>query len=79
MLEPLSENAQSKDLGLSHGLVRRRAICQDARQLWNLRKPSTVFAFALDCKFHRSLHNEFDFRYNNRKNPGIFGAAIKAC
>lgn len=23
--------------------------------------------------------NEFEFRYNNRMNPDIFGAAIKAC
>jgi hypothetical protein len=23
--------------------------------------------------------NEFEFRYNNRKNPDIFGAAIRAC
>ncbi len=23
--------------------------------------------------------NEFEFRYNNRENVGIFGAAIKAC
>jgi hypothetical protein len=22
---------------------------------------------------------EFEFRYNNRKNPDIFGAAIQAC
>ena len=23
--------------------------------------------------------NEFEFRYNNRENPDIFGAAIRAC
>lgn len=23
--------------------------------------------------------NEFEFRYNNRMNPDIFGAAIRAC
>jgi len=23
--------------------------------------------------------NEFEFRYNNRTNPDIFGAAIRAC
>ena len=23
--------------------------------------------------------NEFEFRYNNRKNADIFGAAIRAC
>ena len=23
--------------------------------------------------------NEFEFRYNNRNNPNIFGIAIRAC
>ena len=25
------------------------------------------------------LDNEFEFRYNNRKNPDIFGTAVRAC
>jgi len=36
--------------------------------------------------FHKVRHkylplydNEFEFRYNNRNNSGIFGAAIPAC
>ena len=30
-------------------------------------------------KVWRIYVNEFEFRYNNRENPDIFGAAIRAC
>jgi hypothetical protein len=38
-----------------------------------------VGAFHRSAEIHAAYVAEFQFRYNNRKNADIFGAAIKGC
>ncbi len=47
---------------------------------WSLVKRGVVGTFHKVSRKYLPLYvNEFEFRYNNRKNPDIFGAAIRAC
>lgn len=47
---------------------------------WSLVKRGIVGTFHKVSRKYLPLYvNEFEFRYNNRKNPDIFGAAIRAC
>ncbi len=47
---------------------------------WSIVKRGIVGTFHKVSKKYLPLYvNEFEFRYNNRNNPDIFGAAIKAC
>jgi transposase-like protein len=47
---------------------------------WSIVKRGIVGTFHKVSKKYLQLYvNEFEFRYNNRKNPDIFGAAIRAC
>jgi len=47
---------------------------------WSIVKRGVVGTFHKVSKKYLPLYvNEFEFRYNNRMNPDIFGAAIRAC
>ncbi len=47
---------------------------------WSLFKRGVVGTFHKMSRKYMPLYvNEFEFRYNNRTNPDIFGAAIRAC
>ncbi len=47
---------------------------------WSIVKRGIVGTFHKVSRKYLPLYvNEFEFRYNNRNNPDIFGAAIKAC
>ena len=47
---------------------------------WSIVKRGIIGTFHKVSKKHLQLYvNAFEFRYNNRNNPDIFGAAIKAC
>jgi hypothetical protein len=47
---------------------------------WSMVKRGIVGTFHKVSKKYLPLYvNEFEFRYNNRENADIFGAAIRAC
>ncbi len=47
---------------------------------WSLVKRGIMGTFHKVSKKYLPLYvNEFEFRYNNRMNPDIFGAAIRVC
>ena len=47
---------------------------------WSIVKRGIVGTFHKVSKKYLPLYvNEFEFRYNNRNNPDIFGAAVRAC
>ena len=47
---------------------------------WSIVKCGIVGTFHKVSKKYLPLYvNEFEFRYNNRNNSDIFGAAIRAC
>ena len=47
---------------------------------WSIVKRGIVGTFHKVSRKYLPLYvNEFEFRYNNRMNPDIFGAAIRAC
>ena len=47
---------------------------------WSMVKRGIVSSFhKVSAKYLPLYVNEFEFRYNNRMNPDIFGAAIRAC
>jgi hypothetical protein len=47
---------------------------------WSIVKRGIVGTFhKVSAKYLPLYVNEFEFRYNNRKNADIFGAPIRAC
>jgi len=59
-----------------HGNVHTQTI----EGFWSLVKRGIIGTFHKASRKYLPLYvNEFEFRYNNRKNPDIFGAAIRAC
>lgn len=53
---------------------------QTIEGFWSIIKRGVVGTFHKVCKKYMMLHvAEFQFRYNNRHNPDIFGAAIAGC
>jgi transposase-like protein len=71
-----------------HGVVDHRAgeyvvgavHTQTIEGFWSLVKRGIVGTFhKVSHKYLPLYVNEFEFRYNNRMNPDIFGAAIRAC
>ena len=47
---------------------------------WSLVKRGIMGTFHKVSRKYLPLYvNEFQFRYNNRTNPDIFGTAIRAC
>jgi transposase-like protein len=59
-----------------HGNIHTNTI----EGFWSLVKRGIIGTFHKVSKKYLPLYvNEFEFRYNNRKNPDIFGAAIRAC
>ena len=47
---------------------------------WSIVKRGIVGTFHKVSRKYLPLYvNEFEFQYNNRMNPDIFGAAIRAC
>ncbi|MDQ6706426.1 MAG: IS1595 family transposase, partial [Acidobacteriota bacterium] len=47
---------------------------------WSIVKRGIIGTFHKVSRKYLPLYvNEFEFRYNNRMNPDIFGAAIRAC
>jgi hypothetical protein len=71
-----------------HGMVRHwqnEYVCgavhtNTLEGFWSLVKRGIMGTFHKVSRKYLPLYvNEFEFRYNNRKNPDIFGAAIRAC
>lgn len=59
-----------------HGNIHTNTI----EGFWSIVKRGIVGTFHKVSKKYLPLYvNEFEFRYNNRENPDIFGVAIKAC
>jgi transposase-like protein len=59
-----------------HGNVHTQTI----EGFWSLVKRGIVGTFHKVSRKYLPLYvNEFEFRYNNRDNPDIFGAVIRAC
>ena len=59
-----------------HGAIHTNTI----EGFWSIVKRGIVGTFhKVSKKFLPLYVNEFEFRYNNRKNADIFGAAIRAC
>jgi transposase-like protein len=59
-----------------HGNIHTQTI----EGFWSLIKRGIVGTFHKVSRKYLPLYvNEFQFRYNNRMNPDIFGAAIRAC
>lgn len=76
------------DQGYPHGVVDHRAHqyvygavhTQTIEGFWSILKRGIVGTFHKVSKTYLHLYvAEFQFRYNNRENPDIFGAAIKEC
>jgi hypothetical protein len=56
------------------------AITANIDSFWSMMKRGIVGTFHKVSKKYLQLYvAEFQFRYNNRKNPDIFGAAIGLC
>jgi IS1 family transposase len=84
------DNSAYRDLNLDypHGVVRHSqdeyvvgAIHTNTIEgFWSLVKRGVIGTFHRMSRKYMPLYvNEFEFRYNSRNNPDIFGAAIKAC
>jgi transposase-like protein len=59
-----------------HGNIHTNTI----EGFWSLVKRGVMGTFHKVSRKYLQLYvNEFEFRYNNRKNANIFGAAIRAC
>lgn len=59
-----------------HGTIHTNTI----EGFWSIVKRGIVGTFHKVSRKYLPLYvNEFEFRYNNRMNPDIFGAAIRAC
>ena len=59
-----------------HGNVHTNTI----EGFWSIVKRGIVGTFHVVSRKYLPLYvNEFEFRYNNRNNPDIFGVAIRAC
>ena len=59
-----------------HGAIHTNTI----EGFWSIVKRGIVGTFhKVSAKYLPLYVNEFEFRYNNRKNADIFGAAIRAC
>jgi len=59
-----------------HGNIHTQTI----EGFWSLVKRGIIGTFHKVSRKYLPLYvNEFEFRYNNRNNPDIFGAAIRAC
>lgn len=59
-----------------HGAIHTNTI----EGFWSIVKRGIVGTFHKVSRKYLPLYvNEFEFRYNNRNNPDIFGAAIRAC
>jgi IS1 family transposase len=84
------DNSAYRDLNRDypHGVVRHSqgeyvvgAIHTNTIEgFWSLVKRGVIGTFHKMSRKYMPLYvNEFEFRYNNRENADIFGAAIKAC
>ena len=59
-----------------HGAIHTNTI----EGFWSIVKRGIIGTFhKVSAKYLPLYVNEFEFRYNNRKNADIFGAAIRAC
>lgn len=76
------------DKEYTHGIVDHRAgqyvvgaiHTNTIEGFWSLVKRGIMGTFhKVSHKYLPLYVNEFEFRYNNRENPDIFGAAIRAC
>lgn len=76
------------DKNFRHGMIHHSAgeyvhgnvLTQTIEGFWSLVKRGIVGTFhKVSCKYLALYVNEFEFRYNNRNNPGTVGAAIRAC
>ena len=75
----LLDAAQDVD-ALDYATFRLHALKDDLKGFWSLIKRGMVGTFHKVSKKYLPLYvAEFQFRYNNRLNAEIFGAAIKEC
>ena len=72
----------------AHGIVRHRegvyvrgnVHTNNIESFWSLLKRGVVGTYHNVSRKYLPLYlNEFTFRFNNRKNPDIFGSAIAGC
>jgi len=76
--ERLSNYARHHGLNVGEGYQWTGVLRREG--LWPLVKRGVVGTFhKVSHKYLQLYVNEFEFRYNNRKNAHIFGAAIRAC
>jgi transposase-like protein len=77
----LGRGARHEAVNHSRGEYVRGSIhTANIDSFWSLLKRSVVGTYHKVSKKYLPLYlNEFSFRYNNRKNPDIFGAAVAGC
>src|SRR6266851_6415873 len=60
--------------------VRGEVHTQNLDSFWSLLKRGVIGTYHNVSKKYLPLYlNEFQFRFNNRKNPDIFGSAVRGC
>ena len=60
--------------------MRGEVHTNNIESFWSLLKRGVIGTYHNVSKKYLPLYlNEFQFRFNNRKNPDIFGAAIAGC
>jgi transposase-like protein len=60
--------------------VRGNVHTNNIESFWSLMKRGVVGTYHNVSKKYLPLYlNEFQFRFNNRKNPDIFSAAVRGC
>ena len=64
----------------AHEYVRGEVHTNNIETFWSLLKRGVIGTYHNVSKKYLPLYlNEFQFRHNNRKNPDIFGAAVRGC
>jgi transposase-like protein len=64
----------------AHQYVRGEVHTNNIESFWSLLKRGVIGTYHNVSKKYLPLYlNEFQFRHNNRKNPDIFGAAVRGC
>jgi hypothetical protein len=77
-----------QEMGFPHGMVWHSSgeyvtgavHTNTIEGFWSLVKRGIIRTFHKVSKKYFPLYvNEFEFRYNNRNNPDVFGTAIRPC
>ena len=72
----VQSRCRTKSSSTAHGVVHTNTI----EGFWSLLKRGVMGSYHKVSKKYLPLYlNEFAFRFNNRKNPDIFGKAVAGC